>query len=181
MHTKTMEGLVGASTNMKLLDTPFRVYKEARRRGDTEAMKRATGYVEECSDQAEEYKAKAEKGMKEDAEEARRRAKAECENAVRKRKEEREELEKRTEKLEKKAEEGRREESDSVEISEQGKAACNRNADPAAAVRNDGASAEETAGKAADVVKAEPVIYTRTGKGLPGKAPSYSFDVRTPE
>lgn len=29
MHTKTMEGLSGASMNMKLLNTPFRVYKDA--------------------------------------------------------------------------------------------------------------------------------------------------------
>ena len=32
MHTKTMEGLAGASTNMKLLNTPFHVYKDAERR-----------------------------------------------------------------------------------------------------------------------------------------------------
>lgn len=31
MHTKTMEGLAGASMNMKMLNTPFRVYKEAKR------------------------------------------------------------------------------------------------------------------------------------------------------
>ena len=35
MHVKTLEGLAGASTNVKLLNTPFKVYKEARRRGDT--------------------------------------------------------------------------------------------------------------------------------------------------
>ena len=45
MHTKTMEGLAGAGTNMKLLNTPFRVYKDAKRRGDTAVMERAMGYV----------------------------------------------------------------------------------------------------------------------------------------
>ena len=38
MHTKTMEGLVGARTNMNLLNTPMRVFKDARRRGDTATM-----------------------------------------------------------------------------------------------------------------------------------------------
>ncbi len=47
MHTKTMEGLAGASMNMKLLNTPFRVYKDAERRGDTAVMERAMGYVGE--------------------------------------------------------------------------------------------------------------------------------------
>ena len=32
MNTKTMEGLAGAATNMNLMNTPMRVYKEARRR-----------------------------------------------------------------------------------------------------------------------------------------------------
>lgn len=41
MHTKTIEGLVGASTNVNLLNTPMRVFKEARRRGDTATMERA--------------------------------------------------------------------------------------------------------------------------------------------
>ena len=62
MHTKTMEGLVGARTNMNLMNTPMRVFKEARRKGDTETMERAMGYVGDFSDKAEEYKAEADKG-----------------------------------------------------------------------------------------------------------------------
>lgn len=93
MHTKTMEGLAGASMNMKLLNTPFRVYKDAERRGDTAVMERAMGYVGEFADKAEDYQKKAEKGMEEDAKEAREKAKTEQENAIRKRKEEREEPE----------------------------------------------------------------------------------------
>ncbi|MEY8519144.1 hypothetical protein AALC25_20070 [Lachnospiraceae bacterium 29-84] len=41
--------------NMKLLNTPFRVYKDAERRGDLTVMERAMGYVGEFADKAEEY------------------------------------------------------------------------------------------------------------------------------
>ena len=61
MHTKTMEGLAGASTNMKLLNTPFRVYKDAERRGDTAVMEQAMGYVGDFAEKAEDYQKKAEK------------------------------------------------------------------------------------------------------------------------
>lgn len=43
MHTKTMEGLTGASMNMKLRNTPFRVYKDAERRGDMAVMEACPG------------------------------------------------------------------------------------------------------------------------------------------
>lgn len=65
MKAGSMEGLIGASVNMKLSQTPMRVFKEAERRGDTEVMKRAMGYVtdfqekaHECSDRAQEELAK---------------------------------------------------------------------------------------------------------------------------
>ena len=67
MHTKTMEGLTGASMSMKLMNTPLRVYKEAERRGDTAVMERAMGYVGDFADKAEDYQKVTEKGMKEDA------------------------------------------------------------------------------------------------------------------
>lgn len=54
MHTKTMEGLVGARTNMNQLNTPMRVYKEARRKGDTATMERAMGFVNDFSDKEQE-------------------------------------------------------------------------------------------------------------------------------
>ena len=116
MHTKTMEGLVGARTNMNLMNTPMRVFKEARRKGDTETMERAMGYVGDFSDKAEEYKAEADKGMEEDAKEAREKAELQREEVVQKRREERE-------KLETKIEENRNADSntDIVEISEEGK------------------------------------------------------------
>ena len=121
MHAKTMEGLAGASMNMKMMNTPFRVYQEAERRGDTSVMERAMGYVGETADKAEDYQKKVEKGMKEEAKEAREKAKSEQENAVRMRKEEHGEQEKR--------------------IAESNM--------PAETV---------------DVVKTEPVIYTKTGE-----------------
>ena len=75
MNTKIMEGLAGASTSMNLLNTPMRVYKEARLKGDTATMERAAGYVGDFAGRAEEYKTEAYKGMEEDAREARKRQK----------------------------------------------------------------------------------------------------------
>ncbi len=37
MNTRQWK-FVGARTNMRLLNTPFRVYKEARQKGDTKKM-----------------------------------------------------------------------------------------------------------------------------------------------
>ena len=155
MHTKTMEGLAGASMNMKLLNTPFRVYKDAERRGDTDVMERAMGYVGDFAEKAEDYQKKAEKGMEEDAKEAREKAKTEQENVIRKRKEEREEQEKRIA-------ESRNEDTDTVSISESGKAALDKKPDSVQTDADNGVSIEETA----DAVKTEPVIYTKTGEAL---------------
>lgn len=97
MNTKIMEGLTGASTSMNLLNTPMRVYKEARLKGDTATMERAAGYVGSFAGKAEEYKTEAYKGMKEEAKEARKKAEAERLEEARRRKEEREDLERRIE------------------------------------------------------------------------------------
>lgn len=154
MHTKTMEGLVGARTNMNLMNTPMRVYKEARRKGDSETMERAMGYANECSDRAEEYKAETDEGMKKDAEEARKIAKEQREEAIQKRRDERE-------KLEAKMEENRNADTntDTVEISEEGKVLLKDNL---------GTDAVETE---TDVVKSdtvkEPVTYTKAGDVVP--------------
>ena len=149
MHTKTMEGLIGARTNMNLMNTPMRVYKEARRKGDSETMERAMGYANECSDRAEEYKAEADKGMKEDAKEAREKAKVQREEAVQKRRDERE-------KLEKKIEDNRNgdADTDTVEISEEGKVLLKDSTG-----LDDTVSAETKADAAG-----EPVTYTKTGE-----------------
>ena len=47
MHAKTMEGLIGTRTNIELLNTPLRVYKEARLKGDTDKMEQAMGYMKD--------------------------------------------------------------------------------------------------------------------------------------
>ena len=115
MNIKTMEGIVGAKTNMDLVNTPMRVYKDARRRGDLSVMERAMGYVGDYSGKAEEYQAEAKEGMKEDAKEARETEEALREKLIEKRREERETLE-----------DGRKEDrevqTDTVELSEEGKA-----------------------------------------------------------
>lgn len=124
----------------------MRVYKEARRKGDTATMERTIGYVGEFSDKANEYKAEADKGMEEDAKEAREKAKLQREEAVRKRREEREKLEERIE-------ENRNADTntDTVEISEEGKVLLDGNID------SDSTGSDEIK---KDTVK-EPVTYTK--------------------
>lgn len=153
MHAKTMEGLAGAGTNMKMLNTPLRVYKDAQRRGDTAVMERAMGYVGEFAEKAEDYRKKAEKGMEEEAKEAKEKAKTERDNAIRKRREEREEMEK-------KIAENRKEDTDTVSISESGMAALDGRDKPVPNGTDSGMPVEG----AADTVKAEPVIYRKTGE-----------------
>ena len=154
MNTKTMEGLVGARTNMNLLNTPMRVFKEARRKGDTATMERAMGYVGEFSDKAEDYKAEADKGMEEDAKEAREKAKLQREEAIQKRREEREKLEERIE-------ENRNADTntDTVEISEEGKVLLKDNVDS-------GSTGSDEIKM--DALK-EPATYTKTGETVPSE------------
>ncbi len=180
MHTKTMEGLIGARTNMELLNTPFRVFKEARRKGDTAMMERAMGYMGDYSDRAGEYQAEADEGMKEDAEETRRIAKEQQEEAIKKRREEQEEQERQLEESreEKKA-------ADTVEISEEGRVLLEENADPDSVISDgketdvDGTdtSKKPAASGKADMEKEltdsgkaampkEPVTYTKTGEAV---------------
>ena len=97
MNTKTMEGLIGAGANMKLVDTPMRVYTEARRKGDTATMERAMGYASELGNKADEYRAQAETGTKEEAKEAREKAELEREKAIERRRDERRTLEEQLE------------------------------------------------------------------------------------
>lgn len=149
MHAKTMEGLVGARTNMELLNTPFRVYKEVRLKGDTAKMEQAMDYMGDCTEAAYDYKEKADEGMKKDAEETRRIAEEQREEAIRKRKEEREKLEERLE-------ENRNADTntDTVEISTEGKVLLKDNID------SDSTGSDEIK---IDAVK-EPVTYTKTGE-----------------
>ena len=62
MNTQMMEGLVGASTNIRLSGTPMSVYRQASAEGDTEKMKRALGYSGECAEKAVKYQEELDKG-----------------------------------------------------------------------------------------------------------------------
>lgn len=150
MHIKTMEGLVGASTNMNLLNTPMRVFKEARRRGDRATMERAMGYVGEFADKTEEYKTKAARGMEEDAKEAREREQAEREDAIRKRKEARE---KREERIDENRDTDTNQ--DTSETGREGKDSMNPE-------QVDSDRIKIRSGK-------EPAIYTKTGEAVPAE------------
>ena len=159
MNTKTMEGLIGARTNMEMLGTPFRVYKEARLKGDTAKMEQAMGYMNDCYEAAYECKEKADEGMKKDAEETREIAREQREEAIRKRREEREKLEERTT-------ENRNDDTntDTVEISEEGKVLLGENTDLDNADLNSTVFFEtKTDTDDIDIVK-KPVTYTKTGE-----------------
>lgn len=115
MRAKTMEGLMGAGINKELQRTPMRVFKEARRRGDRDAMERAMGYVGDCEKRAGEYQEKTKEGMKEDAKAAKEEAKIAQEKGMEKRGEEKEKQEERIEKQ-------REAKAVSLELSAEGKA-----------------------------------------------------------
>lgn len=144
MTTKTMEGLVGASTNIKNTDVPMRVFKDARRRGDVSVMERAMGYAADYAEKAHGYQTEAEEGMKEDAKEAREKAKTEQDKAIEKRREERAKLEERLEKSK---------ETDTVEVSEEGKVLLKESLDMDGVVSVDGMPENSV----------EPVVYAKDG------------------
>lgn len=95
MQAKTMEGLLGARNNINIAYVPVRVYKDAEHRVDTATMERAAGYAGKFTGRAEEYKSKADKGMAEEAKEARKEEKARREDAVERRREERRKIQER--------------------------------------------------------------------------------------
>lgn len=143
MNVQMMEGLVGASTNLKMSGTPMSVYRQASAEGDTEKMKRALGYTGECTEKAAKYQKELDKGMKEETKTAREKVELAREIAVEKRREERR-------KTEAAAESSQR--TDVIEISEAAKAAQKN--EPAAAVTPMGD---------------EPAIYTETGEVSPAE------------
>lgn len=159
MHTKTMEGLIGARTNMELLNTPFRVYKEARLKGDTAMMERAMGYMGEVHEDAFDYKKEADEGMKKDAEETRKIAEEQREEMIKNRREEREEQQK---KLEEERKEKNDQAVDTVEISEEGKVLLKENT----AVEDISSDGTDTEADASSKPKAdlEPVFYSSVGE-----------------
>lgn len=115
MNVQMMEGLLGASSNIRLSGTPMSVYRQASAEGDTEKMKRALGYTGECAEKAVKYQEKLDKGMRAEAKAEREQAKVEQEAALEKRREER-----------RRAEKGQTQGTDVVQISEAAKAALRK-------------------------------------------------------
>ena len=141
MNIQMMEGLLGASSNLKLSGTPMSVYRQASAEGDTEKMKQALGYTGECTEKAVKYQEKLDKGMKAEAKAEKEKAELEQEVAIEKRREEHQRAEEGTESI-------RPQGTDLVQISEAAKAALKNNK-PA---------------EAAEPIDSEPVIYTPTGE-----------------
>ncbi len=155
MHTKTMEGLIGARTNMELLNTPFRVYKEARLKGDTAVMEQAMGYMGEAHANAYEYKEEADEGMKKDAEESRKIAEKQRIEMIKNRREEREEQQRKLE--EERKENKNNQVVDTVEISEEGRALL-KGTTVAEDISSDGADTE-TEASSKPKTNSEPAFY----------------------
>ncbi len=108
----------------------------------------ALGYVNDFEDKAYDYKNAADEGMKEEAKDLREKEKLELEETIEKRREERKEAEENT-----LANKG----TDTIEISEEGKALLDENIDLESTTYV--TSNSETA--------SEPVNYTSTGNVSP--------------
>lgn len=123
MKAGSMEGLIGASLNMKLSRTPMRVYKEAELKGDTETMERAMGYVTDFQEKAHECSDKAQEELAKELKEERKEQELKREQAIEKRKEETKEYKEKLQESSK----SDIQKADSVEISEDGKVALKNN------------------------------------------------------
>lgn len=133
MQAGSMKALLGASSNLKLANTPMKIFKEAEARGDTEVMKRAMGYVTEFGNGAEKDADKLGEETIKETREARKQQEIEREQAIakarRKNKAEREQALNKTEKPTVKLTEttdataADKKTNDSVDISDSGKTA----------------------------------------------------------
>jgi len=123
MKAGSMEGLIGASINMKISKTPMRVYKEAERRGDTAGMERAMGYVTDFQEKAKEYSDKAQEELAKELKEERKEQEIKREQTVEKCKTEQKEQEKKIQENNKSDVQS----TDSIEISEEGKVVFQNN------------------------------------------------------
>lgn len=155
MKAGSMEGLIGASVNMKLTRTPLRVYKEAERRGDTEVMERAMGYVTEYQEKAHECSDRAQEALAKELKEERKEQEVKREQALERKEEAQEFVEKVQEKNAPDTEK-----KDTVEISEEGKVVLKQNAG--------------TQENAPDVEPTDTKMYTSEGKAISVEAASES-------
>ena len=150
MKAGSMEGLIGASVNLKMAETPMRVYKEAERRGDTEVMERAMGYVTDFQEKAQKYSDKAQEELAKELKEEREEQELKREQAIEKRREETKEYK---EKLQESSKSGIQK-ADSVEISEEGKVLLKDNTD------SENTGSDEVKMDAAK----KPVTYSKIGE-----------------
>lgn len=146
MHAKTMEGLMGASINIRQTAVPMRVYREASQRGDIGTMERAMGYVTEFSERAVDCKEIAEEEMKEEADEMKTLKQQRLEENIEKAREEQSDAEKQAQMPE-----------DTLEISPEGKSEWETSVEYNLVV----AKMPET-----DSGQAKPVMYTSKGEGV---------------
>ena len=82
MQAGSMKAFMGASTNLKLVNTPMKVFKEAEARGDTEVMKRAMGYVTDFEGNAQKDADKLGEETIKETREARKQQEIEREQAI---------------------------------------------------------------------------------------------------
>lgn len=122
MKAGSMEGLIGASVNMKLSQTPMRVYKEAERRGDTEVMKRAMGYVTDFQEKAHECSDRAQEELTKELKEERKEQEIKRQKALERKEETKEYVEKIQENHKSDIPK-----TDSIEISEEGQIVLKNN------------------------------------------------------
>ena len=148
MKAGSMEGLIGASVNMKLSRTPMRVFKEAERIGDTEKMKRAMGYVTEFQEKAQECSDRAQEELAKELKEERKEQEIKRQQALERKEETKEYVEKIQERNKSDVPE-----TDRVEISEEGKVALKNNS-----------QTEETI---PIVENTDAKLYTSEGKAIP--------------
>lgn len=145
MKAGSMEGLIGASMNMELSRTPMRVFKEAERRGDTETMKRAMGYVTDYQEKAKECSDRAQEELPKELKEERKEQAIRREQALERKEASKEYVEKIQENHN-----PDNPEKDSVTISEEGKVSLKNNS-----------QTEETAVEPTDVK-----MYTSEGSAV---------------
>ena len=148
MKAGSMEGLIGASVNMKLSQTPMRVFKEAERRGDTEVMERAMGYVTDFQEKAQECSDRAQEELAKELKEERKEQEIKRQQALERKEETKEYVEKIQENNKSNVSA-----TDRVEISEEGKIVLKNNS-----------QTEETT----SIVETTDVkMYTSEGKAIP--------------
>lgn len=159
MNMKTVEGLVGARSNINLSDTAMGVYRQAMQKGDTAAAERALGYAGDMADQAEAYEVKAEEGMKADAKEQKEKAKADQEKVIEKRRDDQKELEARIE-------QSRKPDGDTAEISKEGTPVSS------GTPGTEPSGSSDAAAFGAAAPEMPPVVYNSAGEALPQEAPA---------